>query len=642
LSTVANDQQTGIDSHLKTGGRPRGHYLLVLALGALGVVYGDIGTSPLYAMRECFHGPHSIPVSPTNVLGVLSLIFWSLIIVISIKYCVFVLRADNRGEGGILSLMSLLRTESIPRRAGMGVLVGLGLFGAALLYGDGIITPAISVLSAVEGLTIATPYFANKVLPITIVILLALFFVQKRGTAGIGKIFGPVTLLWFLTIATLGVFQIVHKPQVIAAINPYYAVQFFLANGWHGFLALGTIFLVVTGGESLYVDMGHFGKYPIRLNWFAIVLPALILNYFGQAALLLRNPQAAVNPFYFLAPDWLLYPLVVLATAAASIASQAVISGAFSITRQAVQLGYSPRVQILHTSAREIGQIYIPAVNWALCICTIFLVWNFRTASNLAAAYGVAVTTTMVITSTLLYVCARDVWRWKRSTAILLISVFLTIDLAFWTATMVKLPHGGWVPLAIALVVFTLMTTWWRGRKILGDRLQVSALPDELFVSSVEINPPVRVPGIAVYMDRTPEATPHALLHNIKHNKVLHEKVVLLTVETLEVPHVEEANRVVVIPKGNGIFRVIIRYGFMEDPNVPRILDRVSAPGLEFKPSDTSFFLGRESLVASPKWGMAIWREKLFIWMSKNSTNAASFFRIPSNRVVELGAQVEL
>jgi KUP system potassium uptake protein len=392
----------------------------------------------------------------------------------------------------------------------------------------------------------------------------------------------------------------------------------------------------------LYVDMGHFGKFPIRLNWFTIVLPSLLLNYFGQAALLLQNTAAAQNPFYFLAPSWLLYPLVVLATAAASIASQAVISGAFSITRQAVQLGYIPRVQILHTSAREIGQIYIPAVNWGLCLVTIILVLEFGTSSNLAAAYGVAVTTTMVITSTLLYVVARDVWRWSWLRAGSLIAIFLTIDLAFWTANIVKLPHGGWVPLALAGFIFTLMTTWWRGRKILGDRLQVSALPDELFVSSVEINPPVRVPGIAVYMDRTPDATPHALLHNIKHNKVLHETVVLLTVETKEMPHVDEKDRYVVISKGRGIYRVIIRYGFMEDPNVPRVLQQIEAQGLQFKPNDTSYFLGRESLVASPKWGMAIWREKLFIWMSKNSTNAASFFRIPSNRVVELGAQVEL
>lgn len=641
MSTEATETDSH-HPHLQKGNRPHGRYLFVLALGALGVVYGDIGTSPLYALRECFHGPHSIAVTEENVLGIISLIFWSLIIVISIKYCVFVLRADNRGEGGILSLMSLLRSESIPRRAGMGVLIALGLFGAALLYGDGVITPAISVLSAVEGLNIATPYFENKVLPITVGILLALFLFQRRGTHGVGKIFGPVTFVWFVTIAALGIVQIFHEPRVLTAINPYYAFQFFMLNGWQGFLALGTVFLVVTGGESLYVDMGHFGKYPIRLNWFTIVLPALLLNYFGQAALLLRNSAAAENPFYFLAPSWMLYPLVILATSAASIASQAVISGAFSITRQAVQLGYIPRLQILHTSAREIGQIYIPAVNWGLCIMTIILVLEFGTSSNLAAAYGVAVTTTMVITSTLLYVVARDVWRWKRLAAAGLIAIFLIIDLSFWTANIVKLPHGGWVPLALAAFIFTLMTTWWRGRKILSDRLQVSALPDELFVSSVEINPPVRVPGIAVYMDRTPDATPHALLHNIKHNKVLHETVVLLTVETKEVPHMDEKDRFVVISKGHGIHRVIIRYGFMEDPNVPRVLQQIKTPGLELRPNDTSYFLGRESLIASPKWGMAIWRERLFIWMSKNSTNAANFFRIPSNRVVELGAQVEL
>jgi KUP system potassium uptake protein len=645
LDTVVTDNQTETDSHpeQKTGnGTPQGRYLLILALGALGIVYGDIGTSPLYALRECFHGTHAIPVTQTNVFGVLSLIFWSLIIVISVKYLVFVMRADNRGEGGILSLMSLLRTERIPRRSSISFLVAIGLFGAALLYGDGIITPAISVLSAVEGLKIASPWFANKILPFAVTILIALFMVQRKGTASVGAMFGPITFLWFIVIAILGLVHIISRPQVLFAMNPIYGVQFFLVNGWTGFLVLGSVFLVVTGGEALYADMGHFGKHPIRLAWFRLVLPALLLNYFGQSAFLLKNPSAAENPFYLMAPSWSLYPLVGLATIATCIASQAVISGAFSLTRQAVQLGYCPRVQILHTSAKEIGQIYIPAVNWALMICTILLVLKFETSSNLAAAYGVAVTTTMVITTILLYVLARDLWRWKRIPALLIMSFFLIIDLSFWGANIIKLPHGGWVPLAIAAFVFTLMTTWWRGRKILGDRLQVSALPDELFVSSMEINPPVRVSGIAVYMDRTPEATPHALLHNIKHNKVLHEKVVLLTVETREVPHVAEKDRVVVIPKGHGIYRVIIRYGFMEDPNVPRVLEQVKAPGLEFKPAETSYFLGRESLIASPKWGMAIWREKLFIWMSKNATNAASFFRIPSNRVVELGAQVEL
>lgn len=644
MSTLVEKQPEADPKAQQTPAQPaaKGRYLLILTLGALGVVYGDIGTSPLYALRECFHGPHAIPVNEANVLGVLSLIFWSLILVISVKYLMFVMRADNRGEGGILSLMSLVRSESLPRRSGMGLLIVIGLFGAALLYGDGIITPAISVLSAVEGLRVASPWFQDKILFFTVIVLIALFMVQRRGTARVGAIFGPVTLLWFIVIAILGIFQIVSKPQVLIAINPYYGIRFFFINGWTGFLVLGSVFLVVTGGEALYADMGHFGKQPIRLAWFRLVLPALLLNYFGQSSLLLKNPAAAENPFYFMAPSWLLYPLVALATAATCIASQAVISGAFSLTRQAVQLGYCPRLQILHTSAKEIGQIFIPALNWALMIATIMLVLRFETSSNLAAAYGVAVTTTMVITTILLYVVARDFWRWKRLPATLLMSFFMIIDLAFWGANIIKLPHGGYVPLVIALFVFTLMTTWWRGRKILGDRLQVSALPDELFVSSMEINPPVRVPGIAVYMDRTPEATPHALLHNIKHNKVLHEKVVLLTIETLEIPHVTENDRVIVIPKGHGIFRVIVRYGFMEDPNVPRVLEQVKAPGLEFKPAETSYFLGRESLIASPKWGMAIWREKLFIWMSKNSTNAASFFRIPSNRVVELGAQVEL
>lgn len=615
---------------------------MLLSLATLGVVYGDIGTSPLYALRECFHLAHGLQPTHDNILGVLSLIFWSLILVISIKYVVFVMRADNRGEGGELALISLIRPEKAPQRMGLGIFVGAGLFGAALLYGDGMITPAISVLSAVEGLEVATPVFQKFVIPITIVILVALFLVQRKGTAGVGAVFGPLTLVWFITLAILGIVHIVKMPHVLAGLNPLHAFAFFVNNGFLGFITLGSVFLVVTGGEALYADMGHFGKFPIRITWFSIVLPALLINYFGQGALLLQNPEAIVNPFYLMVPIWALYPMVILATAATCIASQAVISGAFSLTRQAVQLGYVPRVQILHTSEREIGQIYIPAINWALMLAAIGLVLGFKTSSNLAAAYGVSVSTTMVITTILLYVVARDVWKWSRMRALLLTSAFFSVDIWFWAANIIKIPHGGWFPLLIALIVFTLMTTWWRGRRILSSKLQVSALPDELFISSMDINPPIRVPGTAIYMDKTPDSTPHALLHNLKHNKVLHEHVVLLTVETKEIPNVDEEDRIVVIQKGHGIWRVILRYGFMEDPDVPKALEKVEAPGLPFKPMETSYFLGRESLIASPKEGMAVWREKIFVWMSKNATNAASFFRIPSNRVVELGAQVEI
>jgi KUP system potassium uptake protein len=621
--------------------RSHRRYVMLLSLTALGVVYGDIGTSPLYALRECFHGPHAIAPTSQNVLGVLSLIFWALLIIISVKYLAFVMRADNRGEGGILALVSLTR----PKRGSLtrgGWFVALGLFGAALLYGDGMITPAISVLSAIEGIKVATPVLSHYVIPLTMLVLIALFLFQRKGSRGIGAIFGPVMTVWFLVIAILGLLHIVEDPSVLKAVNPLYAVAFFQQNGWSGYLVLGTVFLVVTGGEALYADMGHFGRIPIRTAWFSLVLPALLLNYFGQGALLLHNPKAASNPFYFLAPSWALYPMVALATAATTIASQAVISGAFSLTRQAVQLGYCPRMRINHTSEREIGQIYIPAVNWTLMITTIGLVWAFRSSSNLAAAYGVAVTTTMVITTILLYLVARDHWGWGRWKARLLMSGFLIIDLAFFGANIIKLPHGGWFPLVVAAVVFTLMTTWRRGRDILGERFREMALPDELFLNSIEIDPPIRVPGTAVFMDRMPNATPHALLHNIKHNKILHERVVLLTVLTEEAPRVPQQERIEVLPLRHGLFRVILHYGFMEDADIPYELAKIKLPELQFKPTDTTYFLGRESLIATKRPGMAIWREKLFAWMSRNALSAAYFFGIPPNRVVELGAQVEL
>jgi KUP system potassium uptake protein len=573
---------------------------------------------------------------------VLSLIFWALVIVISVKYLVFVMRADNRGEGGILALMSLLRPPRGPARGGRWLLIVLGIFGAALLYGDGMITPAISVLSAVEGLRIATPVFGHMVEPVTIAILIGLFMFQRRGTAGVGAIFGPVMLLWFVTLALLGIVQIVHEPAVLAALSPGHAAEFFRLNHGRGFLTLGAVFLVVTGGEALYADMGHFGPRPIRLAWFGFVFPALVLNYFGQGALLLRTPEAAHNPFYRMGPDWALYPMVLLATTATVIASQAVISGAFSLTRQAVQLGYSPRVQIEHTSAREIGQIYIPGINWILMIATIGLVVGFHSSSNLAAAYGVAVTTTMVITTILLSIVAREIWNWSLPKALLILAMFLWIDLSFFGANIVKIHQGGWFPLAIAAIVFTLMTTWRRGRQILNARLAEDSLSVDLFLKDVAAHPPVRVRGTAVFMTRTPEGVPPTLLHNLKHNKVLHEHVVFLTVVTEESPHVPAEERLAGEDLGEGFYRLLIRYGFMEDADIPEVLRRVDLPGLGFPPGDTTYFLGKETVLATPRPGMALWRERLFALMSRNARSATSFFRLPPNRVVELGAQIEI
>ena len=619
---------------------PRGRYLALMSLGALGVVYGDIGTSPLYAMRECFAGTHPIQPTPGNVLGVLSLIFWALIIVVTIKYLVFVLRADNRGEGGILALMSLVRPRSETFRGRKWILVGIGIFGAALLYGDAIITPAISVLSAVEGLGSAAPIFKKAVLPATIAILVGLFSFQERGTGRVGAVFGPVTLIWFLVISLLGVTHILREPRVLAALNPLHGADFFARNGWQGFLTLGTVFLVVTGGEALYADLGHFGKRPIRFAWFFVVLPALLLNYFGQGALLLREPEAAANLFYRMAPAWSIYPLIGLATAATVIASQAVISGVFSLTRQAVALGYTPRMEIRHTSAREIGQIYIPGINWTLMFACIGLVAGFGTSSNLAAAYGVAVTTTMVITTVLLFVVERELWGWSLPAALLFSALFLTIDLAFFGANIVKIAHGGWFPLVVAATVFTVMTTWMRGRRILAERIQETALSDVNFLRSIAKKSPPRVSGTAVFMDRTVSGVPLPLLHNLKHNKVLHERVILLTIVTAEIPYVSDEDQTEVRELGMGIYRVIAKYGFFEQPNVPELLAGLEQ--LKLVPDSTTFFLGRETLLATERPGMAIWRERLFAWMTRNAQAAPFFFRLPPNRVVELGAQIEL
>ena len=621
---------------------PRGRYLAILSLTALGIVYGDIGTSPLYAMRECFHGPHAIAATHDNIFGVLSLIFWALIIIISIKYCIFVLRADNHGEGGILALTALATPIKILSKSESWVLVVLGIFGAALLYGDGIITPAISVLGAIEGLNVATPLFAPYVVPVTIAIIVGLFLIQSHGTAKVGRLFGPVMLVWFLIIAALGIMQIVRHPSVIWAFNPIHAVNFFLREGWHGFLVLGTVFLVVTGGEALYADMGHFGKRPIRIAWYTIVLPALLLNYLGQGALLIENPAVAENPFYRLAPEWALYPLIALATCAAIIASQALISGAYSLTMQAIQLGFMPRLRIEHTSSTEMGQIYIPALNWALMIGCIAIVVGFGSSSNLAAAYGVAVTATMVITTILLGVVERQKWGWSLPLALALSGFFLIIDLAFFGANIIKIPDGGWFPLVVGALIFLVMTTWKKGRRILAARLLSRAHPIEDFLRDIAQKPPVRVPGTAVFMNGTATGTPPALMHNLVHNKVLHERVVLLTVKTKQVPYVEPEDRAEVEPLGHEFYRMIINYGFMEDPDIPKVLENLELPTPIFNSMDTTYFLGRETVIASKHPGMMIWREKLFALMSRNASSATAYFCLPPNRVVELGSQIEI
>ena len=622
---------------------PRGNYLFVLSLGALGVVYGDIGTSPLYALRECFHGPHAIAPTAPNILGVLSLIFWSLIIVISIKYLVFVLRADNQGEGGILSLAALATPIKPSGRTEKIVLIALGIFGAALLYGDGVLTPAISTLSAVEGLSVATPLLTPYVVPITIAIIIGLFLLQSKGTAGIGKIFGPFTLVWFAVLAVLGAAQIFHYPQVLSAINPLQGIEFFVRNGWHGFIILGSVFLVVTGGEALYADMGHFGAKPIRIAWFAIVLPSLMLNYFGQGALLLENPAEAENPFYHLAPDWALYPMIILATLAAVIASQAVISGAFSLTMQAVQLGFIPRLKITHTSSKEYGQIYLPALNWALMVGCILIVLGFHTSSNLAAAYGIAVTSTMVITTILFYFVARDRWNWGFVPTAALCLFFLVIDVAFFGANIIKILDGGWFPLLLAAAIFTVMMTWKKGRSILTNRIQEETELLEEFLERAERQNLTRVAGMAVFMNGNATRTPPALMRNLQHNKVLHQRILFLTVKTRPIPYVEAHERYRFEHLGNGFNRLKIYYGYMEDPDIPKILANIEYPGFVFKPNETSYFLGRETIIATKKYpGMARWRERLFSLLSKNARSATAYFRIPADRVVELGEQIEI
>lgn len=619
---------------------PAGRHLLGLAVAALGVVYGDIGTSPLYAMRECFHGEHAVAVTRANVLGVLSLIFWALTLIISLKYLVFILRADNRGEGGILALAALVTPVKATAKTRRWLILVLGLFGAALLYADGMITPAITVLSAAEGLGVATPLFTPYVEWITVAILVGLFLIQSHGTARVGALFGPVMLVWFAVLAAMGVWHIAGDPTVFAAVNPVHGFTFFLHNGWRGFLVLGSVFLVVTGGEALYADIGHFGVRPIRLAWFTVALPSLLLNYFGQAAFLLSDPAAAENPFYRMAPSWGLYPLVGLAAAAAVIASQAVITGAFSLTLQAVQLGYCPRVTIFHTSHAQMGQIYIPSVNWGLMLACIWLVLGFHSSSNLAAAYGLAITITMVITTLLFFVLVRSKWGWPLWLALPVAGFFLTVDLAFFGANVIKIHHGGWFPLAVAAGVFTLMSTWRRGRQIVYDRLRERLLPLDEFLGRLGVHRPVRVPGTAVFLFSNPAGTPPALRFNYTHNKVLHESVVILTVETEDLPHVPPAERVTVESVRPDVHRMKVSYGFMDEPDIPRALAAASER-LKIG-DDVTYFVGRESLVSTPRKGMARWRERLFAWMSRNAQPATTFFGLPPDRVVELGVQVEL
>lgn len=620
---------------------PSGKHLRMLSLTALGIVYGDIGTSPLYALHLCFIGQHGVRPTPDNVLGILSLIFWSLVIVVTLKYHVYVLRLDNRGEGGILALMGLVGPGK-RRRRGMPWTLILGVFGAALLYGDGIITPAISVLSAVEGLEVGTKVFEPYVVPVTVVILLALFFFQRHGTSGVGSVFGPVMVLWFSTLAVLGISGILREPSVLAAVNPAYAVRFFASNGLHGFLVLGAVFLVATGGEALYADLGHFGERPIQVDWFGLVGVSLVLNYFGQGALLIHDPGAVSNPFYRLGPGWALYPLIVLSTAATVIASQAIISGAFSLTRQAVRLGYLPRMEIVHTSPTEIGQIYIPSVNRLLALFTIALVLGFQRSSNLAAAYGMAVTTTMVITTILAGVVSRDRLGWSPLAAVAVTGGFLAVDLAFFGANLVKIAHGGWFPLVVAAAVFTVMTTWRTGRRLLNMRVREQVMPIREFLEQLPQKRHATVPGTAVYLSMIPDVIPPALLHNLAYNRVLHERVVLLTVATEEVPRVPEEERVEIERFDDRFSRVLLRYGYMEEPDVPAALKSIRPPQIELS-SRPTFFLGKEGIIPSRRRrGMALWRERLFAWMSRNTPSALFSFCLPPDQTIELRGQIEI
>jgi KUP system potassium uptake protein len=616
--------------------------LRTLALGAIGVVFGDIGTSPLYTMKETL-GTHGMTPTEPAVLGVLSLVFWSLIMVVSLKYVTFVMRADNKGEGGIMALMALAQRSMSGSARARWVLAGFGIFGAALFYGDGVITPAISVLGAVEGLQVAAPGLGKYVVWIALAILLCMFAVQRHGTHKVGKAFAPVMTLWFVVLAVLGVRQIIANPQVLYAINPLHAVRFFLSHGDTSFIALGGVVLALTGAEALYADMGHFGKKPIRLAWFGFVLPALLLNYFGQGALLLGDPLAISSPFYLMVPPSLLYPMIVLSACAAVIASQAVISGAFSMTREAMSLGYSPRLAVVHTSREMSGQIFVPWVNRMLMVLVILAVLGFRSSDNLGAAYGIAVTGTMTMTTLLALVVARKRWHWSWPTVVLVGVLFLIIDLSFFGANLLKVAHGGWFPLVLGVVLFSVMTTWRRGRELVVREIKQGGLALAPFIENIAEHPPLRVPGTAIFLTANQHAVPHALLHNLKHNKVLHERNVLLTVETLETPVADADERIAITPMAGNFFGLELRFGFAEDPNIPLALTQCTREGLGFDMMDTTFFLSRETIVADARRpGMALWRDKLFAFLSRNAMPATAFFQIPGNRLIELGAQVEI
>ena len=618
--------------------------LSLLTLAALGVVYGDIGTSPLYAFKEAFGPSHGLSPDAVNVFGILSLMTWALLLVVAVKYLVFILQADNNGEGGVLAMLALLLQDTSgrigPRRR--MVLVLFGVFGTALLYGDGIITPAISVLGAVEGLEILTPAFSPYVVGITLVILVGLFAAQRFGTATVGRAFGPLTLLWFLVIGGLGISSIVQTPQVLAALNPLYGLAFLMHHGTHGFIALGAVFLAVTGAEALYADMGHFGKTPIRRAFLMVVLPALLLNYFGQGALLLRSPAAVSNPFYLLAPAWALVPVLVIATIAAIVASQALISGAFSLARQSIQLGYLPRMTIVQTSHEEYGQIYMPQINTALMVGTVLIVLSFRSSAALGAAYGIAVTGTMSITTVLFAVVARTRWQWPLGRVVALATCFLVVDLAFFGANIIKIAAGGWVPLALAVVLLLVMTTWKKGRHLLLQLLQRAGLPLDLLLDELGRRPAPRVPGTAVFLTGDTKGAPVVLLHHLKHNKALHQQVLLLSIISGNVPTVPPAERLTVEALPHGFWRVTARYGFMESPDVPALLAQCADHGIVARPMETSYYLGHERLLPTGDSPMAGWRKRLFVVMSRNAQSAAQFFRLPSNRVVEMGAQIEL
>lgn len=626
-------------SELKAPPKPG---LLVLSLGALGVVYGDIGTSPLYAIRECFHGLHAITLNQTNIFGVLSLIFWSLMVVVTIKYVSFIMRADNRGEGGIFALLALLRKTKEQMSAGSYRIATLAaVFGAALLYGDGIITPAISVLSAVEGLEIATQASKPFIIPLTGLILFLLFYSQKRGTAAIGKFFGPVMIVWFFSIAALGLSAIINNPQVIRAVNPWYAFQFFASNHIHGIIVLGSVVLCITGGEALYADMGHFSPKAIRLSWLVIALPALLLNYFGQGSLLLTQGSAASSPFYGLVPKVMIYPAVILSTIATIIASQAMISGVYSLTQQAIQLGYLPRVRIVHTSAFQQGQIYLPEVNWAMMVGCIGLVLAFRESSRMAGAYGIAVTATMGITSIIYYLVVTRLWKWPIWKAGLLVGVFLCFDISYLGANLLKVLDGGWFTIGVAILITLSMTTWRKGRKILAEVFALR-LSMDLFIKDIEQKKPYRIPGTAVFMSVNPKGVPVALLHHYKHHRVLFEQVILLSIITQEIPRIENKERLELEDLGQGFYRIIAQYGFMETPWIPDIMSLAGRHGVKTKIAETTFFLGRETLITSGKSQMSQWRKILFSMMSRNAMNPTSFFGIPPERVIEIGAQVRL